>query len=214
MNFESLDPLLVVIFLLNFVLVGLSRLQAVVYTVAIQGVIVGLWPLVMHDHISVRLLALVALTVFLKGWLIPQMIFYAMREVEIQREIQPYLGFVSSLILEVVGTGVALAFAASLPLAPEHLHAMVVPAAFATVFTGFLLLTTRRRAITQVIGYLTLENGILLFGLLLLEAMPLLVEVGVLLDLFVAIFVMRIILNHVSREFASESTEYLSALKD
>jgi hydrogenase-4 component E len=59
-----------------------------------------------------------------------------------------------------------------------------------------------------------LENGIYIFGMLLLRATPFLVEIGVLLDLFVAIFVMGIIINHISREFTSISTEHLSALKD
>jgi hydrogenase-4 component E len=91
---------------------------------------------------------------------------------------------------------------------------MFVAASFSTVLTGFLLLTTRMKAITQVLGYLVLENGIYIFGVLLLQATPFLVEVGVLLDLFVAIFVMGIIINHISRAFTSISTEHLSALKD
>ena len=80
--------------------------------------------------------------------------------------------------------------------------------------TGFLLLTTRRKAITQVVGYLILENGIFVMGLTLLEAMPFLVEIGVLLDLFVGIFVMGIIINHINREFSSLDTARLSALKE
>ena len=84
---------------------------------------------------------------------------------------------------------------------------MAVAASFATILTGFFLITTRIKAITQVLGYLVLENGIYIFGVLLLEATPFLVEVGVLLDLFVAIFVMGIIINHISREFTSPSAE-------
>lgn len=82
------------------------------------------------------------------------------------------------------------------------------------MLTGFLILTTRRKAISQAVGYLVLENGIFLFGLLLLEAMPFLVEVGVLLDLFVGVFVMGIIINHINREFASVGTQHLAALKE
>jgi hydrogenase-4 component E len=89
-----------------------------------------------------------------------------------------------------------------------------VPASLATVLTGFLLLVTRRKAITQVVGYLVLENGIFIMGLTLVEAMPLLVEVGVLLDLLVGVFVMGIILNHIHREFSSLDTARLSSLKE
>ena len=58
------------------------------------------------------------------------------------------------------------------------------------------------------------ENGIFVFGLLLIAAMPFLVEVGVLLDLFTGVFVMGIIINHINREFASVSTEHLAELKE
>src|SRR5208282_791409 len=102
----------------------------------------------------------------------------------------------------------------SLPLASEHTNLLLVPASLATVWTGFLMLTTRKKAIMQVLGYLLLENGVFLFGLLLLEAMPFLVEVGVFLDLFTGVFVMGIIIHQINREFASTSTENLSELKE
>jgi len=95
-----------------------------------------------------------------------------------------------------------------LPLTTQHSAFLVVPASLATVWTGLLMLTTRRKAIMQVLGYLILENGIFLFGLLLLEAMPFLVEIGVLLDLFTGVFVMGIIIHHINREFSSSSTEH------
>ena len=90
-----------------------------------------------------------------------------------------------------------------------------MPTALATVWTGFLLLVTRRKAVTQVVGYLVLENGIFVFGLLLAELhaaawwRP-----GVLLDLLVGIFVMGIVINHINREFASLDTGHLTSLRD
>jgi hydrogenase-4 component E len=65
-----------------------------------------------------------------------------------------------------------------------------------------------------VVGYLILENGIFIFGILLSEAMPLMVEAGVLLDMLVGIFVMGIVINQISREFSTMNTERLSALKE
>jgi len=121
---------------------------------------------------------------------------------------------VTSLILGAVATGGAVLFADRLPLAPEHQGSLLVPASLATVLTGFLILATRRKAITQVVGYLVLENGIFIMGLTLHEAMPSLVEVGVLLDLLVAIFVIGIVINHISREFASLDVARLDTLKD
>ncbi len=118
------------------------------------------------------------------------------------------------LLLGAIGTGLALVFSYTLPLTEKHAGQLVVPTSFATVWTGFLMLTTHRKAISQVLGYLLLENGFFLFGLLLLDAMPVLVELGVLLDLFTGVFVMTIIIHHINREFASISTAYLSNLKE
>ncbi len=90
----------------------------------------------------------------------------------------------------------------------------MVPAAAATLMSGFLVLMGRRKAISQVLGYLLMENGIFLFGLLLADAMPVMVEAGALLDLLVGIFVMGIVINHISREFSSIDTSRLSALRE
>jgi hydrogenase-4 component E len=210
----AVDPLLVVVLLLNFLLLGTSRLRAVIHASAAQGALLGLLLGLGHDHIGPRVLLLVTATILLKAVAIPAMLVKAMREAAIRREVEPLVGFIPSLLLGALATGTAVVFSRTLPLAPEHTGSLVIPTSLATVLTGFLLLTTRRKAISQVVGYLVLENGIFLMGIVLLEAMPFLVEVGVLLDLFVGIFVMGIIIHHISREFSSLDTGRLSALKE
>ncbi len=205
-----LDPLLMAALALNFCVLGVSRVRSVVQAVALQGVVLGVLPLLVHPEGGLRSGALAAATILLKGLVIPALLFRAMREVNVQREVQPLVGFIPSLFLGALGTGVALLLARSLPLAEGHGGSLLVPAALSTLFTGFLVLTTRRTAVVQVLGYLLLENGIFLFGTLLLEVMPLLVEAGVLLDLFTGVFVMGIIIHHINREFDSVSTEHLT----
>jgi len=207
-------PLLVTVLLFNLFLLGTSRLQAVINASAAQGVVLGLLTLCVHEGFSPFILLITFVTILLKGVLIPGMLLRAIRDAAIRREIEPFIGFLPCLLLGALGTGASLIFARTLPLAPEHVGSLLVPAAMATVWTGFLVLTTRRKAITQVVGYLVLENGIYIMGLTLLQAMPFMVEMGVLLDLFVGIFVMGIILNHIRREFSSLDTAHLSALKE
>jgi len=209
-----LDPLLILVLVPNFVALGVSRIRSVINAVAAQGILLGLLPFFVHQEIGLRGVALAVGTIVLKGFVIPTFLVRAMREADIQHEVTPVIAPTTSLLLGAIGTGLAIAFAHTLPLAGEHASLLLVPASLSTAWAGFLLLTTRRKAITQVLGYLLLENGIFLFGLLLLEAMPFLVEVGVLLDLFTGVFVMGIIIHHISREFASMSTEYLTELKD
>jgi hydrogenase-4 component E len=208
------DLLIALIVLTNFALAATSRINKAIQVAVIQGVLLGLLPIAMGlgRHLHIVLMVVAAITV--KGWLIPYLFRRAMRKVKIRREVDPYVGFTASLVLCALGTGLALLLASNLPLAPGSAFKLFVPASLSTLLTGFILLITRRKALTQVVGYLVLENGIYLFGLMLVEEMPMLVETGILLDLFVGIFVMGIVINHITVAFDSMDTSHLAELKD
>lgn len=209
-----LSLLLILTVLLDFVALGSSRLRVLIQTVGVQGALLGIMPLVHETYPGVRVLILCLLTAAVKGFVIPNLLFKAIREVHIRREVEPLLGFIPSLLLGAVGTGLAVIFADTLPLVSGQQGSLVVSASFATVLTGFIMLTTRHKAITQVVGYLVLENGVFIFGLLLIDAMPLLVELAVLLDVLVGVFVMGIIINHIRLTFSSLDTAHLTSLKE
>lgn len=208
------DPLLIVVLLLNFFTLGSSRIRSLINASAAQGVVLGALALAVHGKLGLQPLAIACGAVVLKGIGIPRMLVRALRDVATQREVEPMIGFVPSLLVGALGTALAILFAHTLPLAPQHAGSLLVPTALSTVLTGFILLTTRRKAITQVVGYLLLENGVFIMGLTLVEAMPFLVEMGVLLDLLVGVFIMGIIINHIRREFSSLDTTRLSQLKE
>jgi hydrogenase-4 component E len=214
LRLSSLNLLLVGVLLLNLFMLGTSRIRGLIQAAALQGVVLGAILFMMADPSGLNTGLLAIATVVLKGSLIPRMLRRALREAQIKREVEPLIGFVPTMLLGAVGTLLSIAFASGLPLAPQHQELLIVPASFSTVVTGFILLTTRIKAITQAIGYLVLENGIFIFGMLLVEAMPFLVEIGVLLDVFVGIFVVSIIIHHIQREFASLDTRRLASLKE
>ena len=87
-------------------------------------------------------------------------------------------------------------------------------APLATVFMGLLLLVSRRLAVTQVVGYLMLENGIFVFSLVLATELPTIVEMGVLLDIFVGVFIMGITIFQINREFDHMDASRLQELQD
>jgi hydrogenase-4 component E len=209
-----IDSVLVSVLLLNFMLLATSRLRALINVSALQGVVLGALAVIVHGGLDARPVLLGAAAAGIKGFLIPGLLHRALRDAAIRREVEPLVGYVTSLLLGALATGGALAFASSLPLAAEHAGSLLVPGSLATVMTGFILLTARRKAITQVVGYLVLENGIFVMGLALHDAMPLLVEVGVLLDLLVGIFVIGIVINHIHREFDSLDVTRLDALRE
>jgi hydrogenase-4 component E len=208
------DPLLVIVLLLNLFVLGASRLRGVINATAIQGVCLGVLAIAAHAEVTVSVVAVGVVTVAVKAVVIPRLLYKAVRDAAIVRDVEPLVGLIPSLVIGALGTVSSVIFASTLPLTPSLAGSLILPASFATVLTGCIVLTTRRKAITQVVGYLILENGIFIMGLALLDALPFLVELGVLLDLFVAIFVMGIIINHVTRQFADADAAELATLKE
>jgi len=199
---------------LNLLALGSSRLPALISAAAAQGMVLGALPLLL-EHEFAWLVWMVAIgTIVIKGFVIPGLLRRAMRAAHIDREVEPLLGFVPSLLLGAAATIGAVALGGALPLLPEHARTLLVPGAFATLVSGLLLLIGRSKAISQVCGYLVLENGIYLFGLLLIHATPLLVEAGILLDLTVGVFVIGIIVDRIQRAFDSLDTRKLTMLRE
>ncbi|HUK84116.1 MAG TPA: hydrogenase [Verrucomicrobiae bacterium] len=199
---------------LNLLALGSSRLPTLIGAVATQGMALGLMPLLMEEPSDWRVWLVAAATVAGKGMVIPTLLQRAMRAAHIDREVEPLVGFVPSLLLGAGGTIAAVALARLLPLLPEHAGSLLVPGSLASVLTGFVLLIGRTKAISQVCGYLILENGIYLFGLLLIHSTPLLVEAGILLDVTVGVFIIGIIVDRIQRAFDSLDTRKLTTLRE
>jgi hydrogenase-4 component E len=210
------DLVFILVVVIDLFLLASSRIGASIRTVAIHGGLLATLPLLLagEGHSLGHSLVLAGGALAIKGLFIPWLMFRAIREASIRREMEPIVGFVPSMVLGGIGVALAFAFASRLPLPNGEAHPFLVPTALSTVWTGLLLVVVRRKAVSQVLGFLVLENGVFVFGLLLSDFMPIMVEAGVLLDLFAAVFVMGIVMFHINREFSSLDTEKLSALRD
>lgn len=211
---NAADIVMVLLVLTNLMLLGLSRLGACIRTVAVQGVVLGLLPLLIDGgtvdlHGAVFALAIITL----KGGVFPWMLLRTLRELNTQREVEPFIGYGKSLILGTVTLMVCIWLGSRLPLPEPVMSPLIVPVAFFTIMSGLFLIVSRRKALTQVLGYLVMENGIYAFGVALVDEQPVLVELGILLDVFVAIFVMGIAIFHINREFDHIDTDKLSGLR-
>jgi hydrogenase-4 component E len=210
-----LDTVLVLLILTNLYLLGSSRISACIRSVAIQAVLLGTISLLaQRGDGGLRLLLLASVSTAIKAGILPWLLRRAAREAGVQTEDEPLVGFTTSLLLGLGLLGAALHVAGRLPLPGSDGTMFLVPVALFTIMVGLLLIVSRRKAVTQTIGYLAMENGIYAFGLAFAVEEPLLVEMGVLLDVFVAVFVMGIAIHHISREFDHIDTDRLSALKD
>jgi len=199
---------------LNLIALASSRLPALITAMAVQGMALGAMPLLLEHHFDWMVSLVAVCTIAGKGFVIPYLLRRAMRAANIERDMEPTIGYVPSLLLGAGGTIAVVAMARALPLLPEHAGSLMVPGALASVLTGFVLLIGRTKAISQVCGYLILENGIYLFGLLLIHVTPLFVEAGILLDLTVGVFVIGSIVDRIQRAFDTLDTRKLTTLHE
>ena len=206
--------ILALVVLTNLKLLGSSRLGASIRVVAAQGVVLGLLPILAHlPELSLHFALLAAGTIALKGIVFPWLLFRAVREAEVAREIEPYIGYVASLVAGVLALGVSFWMCTRLKMPENIASPWLAPVALFSLFAGLFLIVARKRALNQVLGFLVLENGIYTFGIGVVAETPFLVELGVLLDVFVAVFVMGIAVYHINREFDHIETDRLDRLK-
>jgi hydrogenase-4 component E len=194
------------------------RLVALVKIMAFQGIVVSLIPLFIEQHMTMGSILMLQVMILIKGFLIPGFIYVAVKKIKIRREIEPIIGYHASLftglIFILVSAFIADRIHASHSLPREYVLLMIT--AITTLASGLFLLMARHKAITQVIGYLMMENGIYLFGTALAKQThtQYIVEFGVLLDLLVGIMIMGIVLNNINSTFDDVDTALLGQLKD
>lgn len=204
--------LLLLVVLTDFAVLGTSRLSACIRWIAFQGALLGLLSLFGGGEFGWNAILVAAGTIVVKAIALPAFLRWAIRETSIRREVEPLIGYLASMLLGGAALAVAFGVAASMPSSIRD--ALEVPVALVTVIIGMIVLMTRVKAITQVIGYLMLENGVYLFGIRLARHVPFLIEAGVLLDVFVGVFIMGIVVFHINREFDSISSANLSELRE
>jgi hydrogenase-4 component E len=212
---DLIDVAIALVILSNLSLLGSSRLLACIRILALQGILLGLLPLFFHaDDLSLRVVLQVAASTLSKGVVFPWLLTRAVRGADERREVVPVVGYTSSLLIGGALLGLALWLGWRPPLPGGNESEVLVAVALNTTMVGFFLIIARRMAITQVLGYLAMENGITTFGLVFAEKEPLLVEMGIFLDAFMAVFVMGLMVYNINREFHHLDTERLSKLTD
>jgi hydrogenase-4 component E len=192
-----------------------SRLGAMVNVLALQGFILFFIVLLRTPHLDgATALFLLTETLLFKSVLIPRFLLKTIRLNEIHREVEPNIPHFHSLLLAsgILAMGFALAFWSS-----ENVPG-VLPIqygiALSTIATGLMTIITRRKIITHVMGYMIMQNGIFLLSLSISREMPLLVNLGILLDLFSCIFLLSLFFGKVKTTFGEADTAHLETLRD
>ncbi|MBI4791759.1 MAG: hydrogenase [Deltaproteobacteria bacterium] len=212
------DAFLAFVLLTVLLSLGSNRMMELVWLMAVQGIMVSLVPLFVEQHQGMGPggILFLQIMILIKGVLIPGFMFIALQKVKIKREVEPFVGYHASLIIGLAFIVLSAYITDRLHITLPGGHALLLITAITTLASGLFLLMARRKAITQVIGYLMMENGIYLIGTALAKQThtQYVVEFGVLLDLLVGVMIMGIVLHNINSAFDDVDTGLLGRLKD
>ncbi len=197
-------------------LLGSSRLHVAIRVVAIQGILLGVLPVVrsMGDIVHFGIWILGLSTIISKGILLPWLMNTCLRLSGIRKEIEPFVGFGPSLLCGTALLGLAVWITDRLQLTQPQVPQVLLISSFFAILVGLFLMVTRRKAITQSLAYLVMENGVYGVGVSMSLDFPFIVELGILLDVFVGVFLMGNLLFHLDREFEHLDADKLTELSD
>jgi hydrogenase-4 component E len=203
--------------LLTAVLVLWRRgLTEIVRVFALQGVaLAGLVAVLAWDEGSAELAVVAAGLLVLRGGVLPWLLRRALAGAPPgQRETRPVLNVAASLLAAAALTMLALAVSAPLVELGPSPATRAVPIAVAVVLIGFLVLVTRRHAVSQLVGFLLMDNGITAVGFLTTSGIGLIVEIGVALDVLLVVLVLQVLTGRMRETFGDTDLDGLRELRD
>ncbi|HNQ37055.1 MAG TPA: hypothetical protein P5086_06060 [Prolixibacteraceae bacterium] len=207
------DVLLITFLITLFYMAIANRLMTYVKVLALQGVLLFFVAFIQLSEINLLNLVLILLeTIIFKSVAVPAFLAYLLRRNQITREAEPFLpNFVSLLIVTAI---VVVTFLLSNYISDTILDKLFFVVALSTLFTGLYLIATRRKIITHVMGYMVVENGVFVLSLAVGNEMPMLVNLGIMLDIFASVLILGIFLNKIGDVFRDVDVDQLSNLKD
>ncbi len=193
---------------------GSSRLPGLIKVLAFQGVVVSIVPLIIGHDITTGGILFTIATLMIRGIIIPFCIYYAIKKVAIQRQVQPIVGYHASVLAGLALIVAAMAAGHRFNVPSISGSVLLLPTAIALLVAGMFLLMARRNAIAMVLGYIMMENGIYLVGTTFSVRARHIVEFGILLDVLAGVMIMAVILQNIKQTFDDVDTALLRTLKE
>jgi hydrogenase-4 component E len=167
----------------------------------------------LHGH-DVGLVVVAALVLLAKGVVVPTLITRVVRHDVTSRETQPLVNVPASLVA--AGVLIFLAFAASRSVTAlaSNVSGRLIPYGLAAMLIGFFALATRRKAVSQIVGLLLVDNGIALVAFLATAGVPLIVELGASLDVLLIVVVLQVLATQMRLRLGSIDLDQLAELHD
>jgi len=210
---QLINLALIIVILSTFFILGMKNFKPMIKAFAIQAIIIGLIPLITHSkNFSHEAFYLSLILVVSKGIIFPWVLMRTIKKSQISSEAVLLISPSKSIFLGFLALVFAFLFSSHFPIKPPFTN-FTIAVAFFTVLAGLFTIMGRKSAFNQVIGYLVFENGIFLLALNLARGIPLMIELGVLFDVFAGLIIMTVAIDHINREFEHIDVHSLNQLK-
>ena len=208
-----LHVLLIVLLISLFYLSIANRMSTYINVLALQGILLFFVAFFELKNINTLNLILILLeTIIFKSLAVPIFLKYVLKRNHITREAEPFVpNFVSLIITTLI---VVITIVLSNTMEEGKLDKLFFVVALSTLFTGLYFIASRRKIITHVMGYLVIENGVFVLSLAVGNEMPMLVNLGIMLDIFASVLILGVFLNKIGDVFKDIDVNQLTNLKD
>lgn len=192
-----------------------SRIRALINMLSIQGLILFSIVFLTEDNIyNLNFLILLIETLFVKAYIIPLFLKKIVVQNSIYRDTEPYIPNFYSLVISSIILFIGFIISNLHGHSFENLTTLYFGVSISTIIISLFFITTKKKIITLIIGYIMLENGIFLLSLSVAKEMPMIVNLGILLDVFIAIFILGLLTTKIKFVFEELNVCNLCNLKD
>jgi len=190
-----------------------NRLQTYLSILVMQGFLLfGATYFTLTNMNTANLLFIMLETIVFKAIAVPWFISYIIKRNKITRVAEPYISNFASLL--VVTSIIVITIVLSSSIKDQNLDKTFFVVALSTLFTGLYLIVSRKKIITHVIGYIVIENGVFVLSLAVGNEMPMLVNMGIMLDIFASVLILGVFFNKIGDVLNDPDVNVLRNLKD
>ncbi|ADE12787.1 formate hydrogenlyase [Sideroxydans lithotrophicus] len=215
LNLQLINLLAALLLLIAFAMLSQRRILSLINLFALQGFVLALSTFVVaYSTAQHHLYYSAGLTLLLKVLVLPWLLHRLIRKLNVRWDVETLINIPATMLVGIALVIFAFNLAAPIAQLAEGLTRGLVGIALACVLLSLLMMLTRRKAVTQVVAFLSLENGLFFAATSATQGMPLVVELGIALDVLVATFIFGIFFFQIRETFDSLDITHMEKLKD
>jgi hydrogenase-4 component E len=193
-----IDDLGALLLFTMILIVAATQIYRAIYAVAAQSLLIAVAGAVLAASTgNVDLWVIAGVTLAVKAVVLPWVLHWVVQRMNVRREVEPVIPIAATLALTVAVVVLSFQLSASLGAVGQAITGNALPVGIALTLLGVLVMATQKTALTQMVGLFASENGIFFTAMAVTQGMPLIIEIGVILDVILAVLVMAIMVLRV-----------------